>query len=189
MTVQKMLTLARLDQLTVEHNLDATSQSCSLREVIEEAIHQSRPLAELKEVNVEIEVVAEARVSIDRRDALLLCSNVLLNALQHSPPGTSVQIEVTAGKGIVTLVIQDEGEGVAKEDLPFLFEPFYRGDPSRSRKSGGTGLGLSICKSICDRAGGSIEIVNGAPSGGALVTIALPERPITGRTHQLQAKC
>lgn len=180
MTVHKMLTLARLDRLAKEHNVDAASQSCSLREVIEEAVHQSRPFAELKEVSVEVKITAEAQVSIDRRDALLLCSNVLLNALQHSPPGASVLVEVTAEAGVVSLAIQDEGDGIAQEDLPFLFEPFYRGDPSRSRKSGGTGLGLSICKSICERAGGSIEIVNWAPAGGALVTIALPGKLIAG---------
>jgi signal transduction histidine kinase len=71
------------------------------------------------------------------------------------------------------LTIRDHGEGIAEEDRLHLFEPFYRGDPSRSRKSGGTGLGLSICKAICDRAGGSIEIGNHR-AGGAIVTVTLP---------------
>jgi signal transduction histidine kinase len=136
-------------------------------------------------VSVNVKVAAEPQVSIDRQDALLLCSNVLLNALQHSPAGTTVRVEVTAWENIISLAVQDEGDGVAKEDLPFLFEPFYRGDPSRSRKSGGTGLGLSICKSICDRAGGSIEIMNWAPGGGALVTIALPGKLMPA--HSLSA--
>jgi signal transduction histidine kinase len=71
------------------------------------------------------------------------------------------------------LTIQDDGEGIAEEDIPHVFEPFYRGDASRSRKSGGTGLGLSICKAICNRAGGSIEIANHR-AGGVLVTVFLP---------------
>jgi signal transduction histidine kinase len=74
------------------------------------------------------------------------------------------------------LTVQDQGEGVSDEDRPYLFEPFYRGDPSRSRKSGGTGLGLSICKAICERVGGSIEISN-ATAGGAIVTVRLPVKP------------
>jgi signal transduction histidine kinase len=173
-TVEKMLALARLDQSAEMRDVEVFPQLCSLREAIEEAVHQSRPFAELRQVSIKAQITTDAQVPIDGRDALLLCSNVLLNALQHSPPGASVQIDLNVQDGIVTLAIRDEGDGVAKEDLPFLFEPFYRGDPSRSRKSGGTGLGLSICKAICDRAGGSIEIVNWAPNRGALVTIALP---------------
>lgn len=71
------------------------------------------------------------------------------------------------------LKIEDQGEGISEEDRAYIFEPFYRGDPSRSRNSGGTGLGLSICKAICEKAGGSIEMVNN-PAGGALVTVNLP---------------
>jgi signal transduction histidine kinase len=63
--------------------------------------------------------------------------------------------------------------GITQEDRPFLFDAFYRGDASRSRKSGGTGLGLSICKAICNRAGGIITITN-HPEGGAVVEIRLP---------------
>lgn len=177
-TVQKMLTLARLDTRAEVRRADAIPQNCSLGEILEEAVHQSAPVAELRQVKVKVQIATEAQISIDRHDALLLCSNVLLNALQHSPSGGCVQVDMTVDHGIVSLAIQDEGDGVAKEDLPFLFEPFYRGDPSRSRKSGGTGLGLSICKAICDRAGGSIEILNWDPNGGALVTIALPGKLI-----------
>ena len=82
-------------------------------------------------------------------------------------------IAVRAGEGTVQLTVQDQGEGISEEDRASVFEPFYRGDPSRSRKSGGTGLGLSICKAICERAGGTIEIAN-HPAGGAVVTVRLP---------------
>ncbi len=114
-----------------------------------------------------------SRLPIDSRDALLLCSNILLNALQHSPNGSTVRIAVTADEESARLTVRDQGEGISDEDRDHVFEPFYRGDPSRSRKSGGTGLGLSICKAICERAGGSIEIAN-HPAGGALVTVTLP---------------
>jgi signal transduction histidine kinase len=71
------------------------------------------------------------------------------------------------------LTVRDHGEGINEEERRLLFLPFYRGDQSRSRKSGGTGLGLSICKAICDRVAGSIDIAN-HPEGGALVRIILP---------------
>lgn len=174
MTVQKMLTLARLEQPNEVDARETGRPSCSLQDALEEAVHQSRSFADLKEVTIKVQIGPSAQVPIDRRDATLLCSNVLLNALQHSPPRSSVHIEMNVIEGRANLTVRDEGEGVRNEDRPYVFEPFYRGDVSRNRKSGGTGLGLSICKAICERAGGSIEISNGT-SAGALVTITLPE--------------
>ena len=176
MTVQKMLTLARLQQPVEHKNSRSVVPSCSLRDVIEEAVHQSKPLAELKAIEVRTDISVQARIPIDSRDALLLCSNILLNALQHSTEGSTVWMILASDEQSVQLTVQDQGEGVSEEDRPHVFEPFYRGDPSRSRKSGGTGLGLSICKAICERVGGSIEIKNHA-AGGVLVTVALPVQP------------
>jgi two-component system, OmpR family, sensor histidine kinase CiaH len=58
------------------------------------------------------------------------------------------------------LAIEDDGEGIAAQDLPHVFDRFYRGDPSRSRNTGGTGLGLAICKAIASRWQGSIDIAS-----------------------------
>jgi two-component system OmpR family sensor kinase len=176
-TVQKMLTLARLEQ-----QAETTHKACSLQDVIEDVIMQSSSFAQLREVKIETEFGQDVDIPIDRRDALLLFSNVLLNALQHSPVRSSVVIEMMVEGGTVRLRVIDKGDGFAEEELRHVFEPFYRGDPSRSRKSGGTGLGLSICKAICERAGGSIEVSNGE-SGGAMVAITLPEdnfAPVSG---------
>jgi len=174
MTVHKMLTLARLEQPLRVDGSDAANPSCSLRDAIEEALYQSRSFAEMKEISIEVQfLAADVQIPVDRRDALLLCSNVFLNALQHSASHSTIYIETLLEAGAAKLTVRDEGEGIAAEDMQHLFEPFYRGDPSRSRKSGSTGLGLSICKAICQRAGGSIQIVNHA-TGGALVTILLP---------------
>ena len=172
-TMEKMLTLARLEQPLKSTGGTRVSQFCSLRDIVEDALHQSRPFARLKSIDVRAELNADARVPIDSRDALLLCSNILLNALQHSPNGSTVRITAIMRGETVQLTVQDQGEGIAEDDRAHVFEPFYRGDPSRSRKNGGTGLGLSICKAICQGAGGSIEIAN-HPAGGALVTVILP---------------
>ncbi len=157
LTVQKLLTLARLEQPLQSTGAKTTPSSTSLRDAVEEAIHQSKPLAQLRGVEVRFDSTLDAIVPIDSRDVLLLCCNILLNALQHSRSGGSVLISLTIHSQTVQLTIRDHGEGIAEEDRTYIFEPFYRGDPSRSRKSGGTGLGLSICKAICDRANGSIE--------------------------------
>ncbi len=177
-TVEKMLTLARLEQPLESNGSSRVSPSCSLRDTVEDAVHQSKPFARLKGIEVTVEFSADAKVPIDSRDALLLCSNILLNAMQHSPNGSTVRIRASTEEETVQLTVRDEGEGISEDDRAHVFEPFYRGDPSRSRKNGGTGLGLSICKAICERAGGSIEIAN-HPAGGALVTVRLPAETMT----------
>jgi two-component system OmpR family sensor kinase len=82
-------------------------------------------------------------------------------------------LSLAADEQAMILTVRDEGLGIDVGDLAHIFEPFYRGDDSRDRKSGGTGLGLSICKAICERAGGSIAIANRA-GGGAVATVRLP---------------
>lgn len=176
-TVQKMLTLARLEQPAGSGGSSPAVSFCSLSNVIEDAINQSQPLAELKAIKVSFDSSGDAQVPIDFHDGLLLFSNVLLNALQHSPDRAGVAIVLKVHEAKAWVTVQDHGEGISEKDRTNIFEPFYRGDPSRSRKSGGTGLGLSICKAICERAGGSIEIVNSL-GGGALVTVTLPARPL-----------
>jgi signal transduction histidine kinase len=168
-TVQKMLTLARLEQAPRNDH-----QSCDFAEAVMEAIAQSQPFAELKQVAMDQPVGrAQAAVAVSKDDAILLCCNVLVNALQHSPSGQRVEVSMNCDNDVVSLAVRDHGPGIAKEDLRFVFDAFYRGDASRSRKTGGTGLGLSICKAICVRAGGSISIANHA-EGGAIVEIKLP---------------
>src|SRR5260370_11887491 len=161
--------------------MDTTRRVCSLRDVVEEAVHHSKAVAELKYVDIKVEVEADLQVSIDGRDALLLCSNVLINALQHSPARSSVAVHVITEGEQFRLTVRDEGEGILNEDRPYLFEPFYRGDPSRSRKSGGTGLGLSICKAICERAGGSIPISYPPPPAAPLPLTPPPPPPLPPR--------
>jgi len=167
-TVREMLTLARLEQAPKER------QSCNIALAMQEAIAQSQPFAELRQVRVAHGGFDEAiDVPMSKEDALLLCSNVLVNALQHSVPNGVVEVAAEREGETILLSVRDHGAGIAKEDMPFLFGAFYRGDASRSRKSGGTGLGLSICKAICNRMDGKISI-NNHPEGGAVVDIRLP---------------
>lgn len=167
-TVQKMLTLSRLEQPE-----SPGSQICRIDEVLRAAVQQSIPLADLGSNRIAVFALPQATVPLDSGDAMLLCSNILLNALQHSPEQGSVEVSSTIQEQKVQVFIRDYGEGIDGKDGSLLFAPFYRGDPSRSRKSGGTGLGLSICKAICDRIGGNISIANHA-DGGAVVTVTLP---------------
>ena len=172
-TVQKMLTLARLEQPEAPGN-----QVCRIDEVLRLAVEQTLPFADLRSNSIAVSSLPAAIVPLGSQDAMLLCSNILLNALQHNPEHGTVEVTSAVQEKQVQLFIRDYGEGINENEADLLFEPFYRGDPSRSRKSGGTGLGLSICKALCDRIGGNTSIANHA-DGGAVVTVTLP----TSRVH------
>ena len=180
-TVQEMLTLARVEQEPMKRIGDAPG--CSMRTCLEAGLRQTAMFAELRRVQLMPHITGHAWVKVDERDGVLLCSNLLLNALEHSPADSVVRVGLTSDGNRATLAIEDEGEGIAARDLPFIFEPFYRGDPSRNRKSGGTGLGLAICKAICERAGGSIAVGNRQGRGAeAVVTLPLQPMPETSAT-------
>jgi signal transduction histidine kinase len=115
---------------------------------------------------------AIARIASD--DCATLATNLVVNALQHTPSGGRVVLRVRAHEATTGFQVEDNGEGICAEDLPHVFDRFYRGDPSRSRHTGGTGLGLAICKAIAEAAGGSIEITSEV-GGGTLASVMLPK--------------
>jgi signal transduction histidine kinase len=91
----------------------------------------------------------------------VLISNLVINAVQHSSEGSVVSIalhRLSEPEALAILEVTDSGMGVAAENLPHVFDRFFREDPSRSRQTGGAGLGLAICKSIVDAADGDIEM-------------------------------
>jgi signal transduction histidine kinase len=96
----------------------------------------------------------------------------MLNAVQHTAEGGSVTAAISIGEQ-VRIEVRDTGRGIAPEDLPHLFERFWRGDHSRARSTGGAGLGLSICKAIVDSCGGEIA-VSSRLGEGTCVTVKLP---------------
>jgi signal transduction histidine kinase len=155
--VAKMLTLARLETKT---ELPRGPFETDLANTLRQVSRQFESVAELKCVRILVSVAEPVMVDIEPEQLQLLCSNLLLNALQHSAAGSAVRAVVQqAGTG-AELSIEDDGEGIAPQDLPHIFDRFYRGDPSRSRNTGGTGLGLSICKAIVSSWQGTIEIAS-----------------------------
>ncbi|HNM96544.1 MAG TPA: sensor histidine kinase, partial [Marmoricola sp.] len=97
-------------------------------------------------------------------------TNLLDNAAKWSPEGGTVHVELSEG----TLVVSDEGHGIAPDDLPLVFDRFYRSSDARSMP--GSGLGLSIVKSVAERHGGSVR-AGTAPGGGAAFWFSLPGEP------------
>lgn len=102
-----------------------------------------------------------------------LFANLLANVRTHTPPGTTATVSVTGGPQSVVVTVADDGPGVAEEDLPRLFDRFFRVDPARSREQGGSGLGMSIVAAIVRMHRGSV-VASATSGGGLTVTVTLP---------------
>jgi signal transduction histidine kinase len=133
---------------------------------------------------MEIFAEQEAAADVDPEQLQLLCLNLALNAIQHSHPGGTVRISAGVSGGNAELRVADTGEGIDTEMLPHVFDRFYRGDPSRSRKTGGTGLGLAISKAIALRFEGSIAIESSVGEGTTVV-VRLPVKRAGGDAFRL----
>jgi signal transduction histidine kinase len=168
--VARMLTLARAEHPATEHQSAGPSDLAAAAASIAQ---QFESMAELRWVTLTLAADEPAFVSLSNEECSLLCSNLLLNALQHSPPRTEVKILLRTELNSVELRVEDQGDGVDPAILPHVFERFSRGDPSRSRNTGGTGLGLAICRAIVHKAGGAIVLEN-APGYGATAVVHLP---------------
>jgi signal transduction histidine kinase len=110
---------------------------------------------------------AATRVQADRDKLLQVLRNLVQNASRYTPPGGRVRLEATRDGDVVKVTLVNSGEGIAEEDLPFIFERFYRADKSRSRDSGGAGIGLAIVKELIQSHGGEV----GAASAEGLTRV------------------
>lgn len=155
--VAKMLTLARVES---QEELKATPHATRLLDCVRVAAEQLATVAQGKGMRISVSGEDAAVANVAAEQLQLLCSNLILNALQHSPEESEVRAIVQTRRHGVELRVEDDGSGIEPEMLPHVFDRFYRSDPSRSRKTGGTGLGLAICKAIVTKTRGSIEIAS-----------------------------
>lgn len=165
--VQRMLQLARF-----EREAAGGSVECDVAEVARDVAAHMERLAEIRSVALSVQAPGAARTRLDQDACASLLANLMLNAVQHTPEGGSVSATIALSDDI-QVEIRDTGRGIASEDLPHLFERFWRGDHSRARTTGGAGLGLSICKAIVDSCGGAIG-VESRLGEGTCVTVRLP---------------
>lgn len=166
--VERMLELARL-----EEEGPCTPEEVDIASVVHSVAERLAPVARLRRVNIRVETNGGGSVRMPSEDARVLSSNLILNAVQHSPASGEVAISLHSSGPEMELRIVDRGCGISSTALPHVFERFYRADVSRSRESGGAGLGLAICKAIVDRSRGSISIES-TVGEGTRVSVRLP---------------
>jgi signal transduction histidine kinase len=170
--VDDLLYLARSEA----DQVDFLTSSVALGDILREAVRDGNILAAQKDIAVEVDIPdAPVFVEADRRRMRQAILILLDNAVKYSDPGQVVQITMVAGDGRTEVVVRDHGDGIATEDLPNVFEHYYRGGDASRRARGGLGLGLSIAKGIVERHGGAIAVAS-EPGGWTEVRIVLPTR-------------
>ncbi len=103
-----------------------------------------------------------------------ILTNLLQNAMRHTPTGSQVILCCLDAGTQVEIMVRDTGEGIPEQNLPYVFERFYKVDKSRSRSEGGSGLGLAIARQLAELNGGSLTVKN-HPTGGAVFSLTLPK--------------
>ena len=148
----------------------------SLEQVVREAVETVRPLATAREIdiNVTFHDWQNQTVSGDRARLSQVFWNLLNNAVKFSAAGGRVDVDVEADELETTVRIQDAGQGITPEFLPFVFERFRQADGSKTRAHGGLGLGLALVKSFVDAHKGSVEAESGGVDRGSRFTVRLP---------------
>jgi signal transduction histidine kinase len=116
----------------------------------------------------------DCRTRIDRQRIGQVLGNLLSNALRHSPSGSGVTLSARPDADRVVIEVADTGDGLTAEQLPHVFERFYRGDSARDRDHGGSGIGLTISKALVEAHGGRISAQSAGPGRGSTFTVVLP---------------
>jgi two-component system OmpR family sensor kinase len=162
--VDDLLLLARLDE-----GRPLEREPVDLEEVVREAVETARAVDPGRPLEL---AAVPARVLGDRERLRQIVDNLLGNVRAHTPAGTAARVELRAEDGQARIAVSDSGPGIPPEDVPRLFERFYRADASRARASGGVGLGLAIVAAVAAAHGGRAEARSSAE--GSVFEIVVP---------------
>ncbi len=170
--VEDLLALARLDE-----QRPLKQEEVDLLVLVVDAAHDARALAPDRVVTVSgldgSPGLGSARTTGDEGRLRQVVTNLLANAIRHTPPGSPIGLCVGRRGNAVVCQVVDHGPGIPPELTPRIFERFFRADASRTRSSGGSGLGLAIVHAIVQAHGGTARVLQ-TPGGGATLEIELP---------------
>ncbi|HDX9588010.1 TPA: HAMP domain-containing histidine kinase [Bacillus pseudomycoides] len=167
--VADLLTLAKTDsnQLLIQR------KEFVLGELVSTIIHQFEPIAELQNISIIKDVDERLMYKGDKERIHQLLVILMDNAMKYNVENGQIKVTCSKDGSLVTIIVEDTGIGISNEELPHIFDRFYRSDKSRTRSEGGTGLGLSIAKWITEAHNGEIKIQSELHKG-TRTTIKLP---------------
>jgi signal transduction histidine kinase len=159
------------------HKLPLHKQNTDIAGFVKETVAAFEPLVTAKKVTLRVELLGTMpQIAVDRARLRQGVHNLLDNALRHTPEGGAITVSVEQMRSAVQVCVQDTGDGIAAEQLPYVFDRFYRTDEARSRDRGGTGLGLAIVKANVEAHGGTVTVVSPGLGQGSTFVISLPLR-------------
>lgn len=169
--VDDLMFIARADA----DQMPARREEVDLAEIVDDCCRGVRPLAETKGLSLHWDPGAEIQVTADPRLLRRAVTNVLANAIKHTPQEGIVSVRLEAGQGRAVVEIADSGSGIPAEELPHVFDRFFRGSRQPGSEDEGSGLGLAIVKVIMELHGGSVE-ARSLPGQGAAFLLHLPRQ-------------
>lgn len=169
--IEDLLFLARSDQTVVVLSREKTE--VSLNSLLSKLIVLNEPFAQKKQIELQSHLVTEIKIIGDRVQLTRLFSNLLQNALQYTPEGGIVSVYLSRDNRLGVVNIRDTGIGISTEQLPHVFDRFWRANKARTRRKGGTGLGLAIAQAIAKNHGGKI-IVTSKVNVGTCFQVKIP---------------
>jgi signal transduction histidine kinase len=148
--------------------------------LVQRVVERFQPQASARKIDLQLASpplpAGSQTLNLDPQRIEQVLSNLLSNALRHTPDAGRIDVRISAltiAPGGVQITIQDSGPGIPPEALRLVFERFYRADRARSRLEGGSGLGLAIARQLAEAHGGTLTASN-HPGGGAVFTLTLP---------------
>ena len=166
---ERLLTLTRLDA-----DQEREQEPVELGPVVERVAHMLRPLAQAMEVELSCRLEPACALLATPDDLYQVAFNLMENAIKYNQPGGRVEVTVCHEDDQVCLIVEDTGVGIPEEDMPKVFDRFYRVDKARSRAAGGTGLGLSIARDTARLHRGDITVQAGPGGKGARFEARFP---------------
>lgn len=165
---EKLLTLTRLDA-----GYRTQTEPVDVKTVVEKVCHMLKPLTRELGVRIETSLAEGCIIRATGDDLYQVAFNLIENAVKYNLPGGKVIVTLAKDEENITLCVEDTGVGIPEEDLPRIFDRFYRVDKARSRAAGGTGLGLSIVRDTVRQHGGSVTASRRAREGTCF-TVTFP---------------
>lgn len=169
--VESLLELSRAE----EGGLHLESHEIDIPQFLSGLAKEFQQQSRITEQNKKVVITHSSQVCVlgDQRRLRQVFLNLLDNALKYTPEGGTVRVGISGANNVVMISVSDDGPGIPPEDIPHIFERFYRVDKSRNRGDGGSGLGLSLVKSLLEAHGGTVSVTS-TVGKGSVFTVTLP---------------